>query len=200
MRFTAQVYKKVLWLALAVGLLIPTVALAAEGALVKDEQVGPYHISIWVRPNPIAVGNVHMFIRLGQKVNVAQEMPVRDAKVTLRFQHLTGPGTEAKPSTGYQQLSTILIASEAEPGTYEAADSLVARGDYRALITIERNGQKVDYNFDFYAQEQGDDRFISVTILVLIALFIFSLAFIYMKQSGEAANEKEKQDQLAEVK
>jgi hypothetical protein len=170
----------------------PSKAQAYTGALVNDGQAGPYHVTTWVSPNPISVGKISLLIRLGQGANVSQEYPVRGANVRLRFQHLTGPGTEAKPGTGYQKISQELIVSETDPGNYEVSDSLNAEGNYRALLTIEQNGSKVDYQFDFYAQPLPDDLLLNVFILSLIVLFVFSLAFIYLKQAGSGVKDEEK--------
>jgi hypothetical protein len=168
---------------LGLGLLIfPPTAKAYVGALVRDDYVGEYHISVWVSPNPIAVGNVKLLMRLAKKQNVSQELPVRGAKVQMRFEHLSGPGTEAKPAIANQKLSPVLFVGETEPGNYEGANSIANHGDYRVLFTIEDNGKVTDYSFTFYAQPEANDLPISLTILGLIVLFIFSLAIIYIRQ------------------
>jgi hypothetical protein len=188
---SAQYISSLLIMILLSGLIVfPATAHAYVGALVRDEYVGGYHISVWVSPNPIAVGNVKIYMRIAKPQNVSQELPLRGAKVQMRFEHLTGPGTEDKSAIGTPKLSPLLFVNETEPGNYEGSNSIANHGDYRVLVTIEENAKVTDYSFTFYAQPEGNDLFISLSILGLIVLFIFSLAVIYIRQYNHPTKEE----------
>ncbi len=171
-------------LALLVLAFYPSPSLAA-GALVRDDTTGPYHISIWASPNPIAVGKVSLNIRLGQKGGVDQEWPVRNASITVQFKQTSGPGTENKPQVLIT--SNVLVAPEADPGNYEVADSLPAEGNYNVIMNINGSAGKATYIFSVYAQAQPDDRIFSIFLLVCVALFVFGLVITYLTQA-KAAN------------
>jgi|GEM_PF-2495273 len=161
----------------------------AAGALINDGTAGQYHISVWASPNPVSVGKITLTIRIGQKAGVDQEWPVRNATVKVQFKQLTGPGTEANP----QILVTrnVLVAPEADPGTYEVADSLPAEGKYQLIMSVENNGTITPYNIEIAALPQPDDRFFSIFLLVMISLFIFGLVISYLHQSGQANQARE---------
>lgn len=173
----------------------PRPAQAYIGALVSDGYAQEYHVSVWASPNPIAVGNLKLLVRVAKPQNVSQELPLRGAKVTARFEHLTGTGTEAKPATGYQKISPVLIVGETEPGNYEVANSIVADGEYKTVISIEADGKVTEYSFKFYAQPEANDMLISIGILALIVAFIFSLAIIYIRQYTNPAKEEVQTEQ-----
>lgn len=178
--------------------LFPRSASAYVGALVSDGYAEQYHVSVWASPNPIAVGNLKLLVRIAKPQNVSQELPLRGAKVTARFEHLSGTGTEAKPATGNQKISPVLFVSETEPGNYEVSNSIVADGNYRTTISIEADGKTTEYSFKFYAQPEANDLFISLGILALIVLFIFSLAIIYIRQYTNPVKEDSKETVNAE--
>ncbi len=161
----------------------------AAGALISDGTAGQYHISVWASPNPVSVGKITLTIRIGQKAGVDQEWPVRNATVKVQFKQLTGPGTEANP----QILVTrnVLVAPEADPGTYEVADSLPAEGKYQLQLNIENNTTSTPYSIEITALPQPDDRLFSIFLLVMISLFIFGLVISYLHQSGQANQAKE---------
>jgi preprotein translocase subunit SecG len=161
----------------------------AAGALISDGTAGQYHISVWASPNPVSVGKITLTIRIGQKAGVDQEWPVRNATVKVQFKQLTGPGTEANPRILVTR--NVLVAPEADPGTYEVADSLPAEGKYQLQLNIENNSTSTPYSIEITALPQPDDRLFSIFLLVMIALFIFGLVISYLHQSGQANQAKE---------
>jgi hypothetical protein len=156
---------------------------ASSGYLIKDEFVGPYHISIWASPNPISVGRIKLSIRLGVKAGISQELPARGANITVQFKQITGPGTEDNPKK--LLISNVLVAPENDPGNYEVADSLDTEGVFRVIMNIDGAQGKEKFEFEVTALPQPEDRIFSIFLLVMLAIFVFALVFTYLKQSGQ---------------
>lgn len=169
-----------LFLALA---LVPPVARADY--VVYDTQVDAYHITVFARPNPISVGKVNLLIRLGRQENIAQEYPVRSAKVTVQFKQLSGPGTQ--PNSQIDTYHKELVAKESEPGTYEMEDSLLSEGRYQAIIKLDSSVGKSQTAFEFTAKPQPDDRFFSVLLLAMFPLGLLTLVYLYVRRPKDSA-------------
>ena len=190
---------------LAFGLsLLLFFVIAVPGVAYADYQVydgtsGAYHVTVWARPNPVSVGKVHLLIRLGRQANISQEYPVRGAKVSVRFKQLTGPGTE--PGSQIDTYHQVLPADESEPGNYEMEDSLLSEGRYQVLITLDSGAGKNETNFEFTAQPQPDDRFVSLILLALFPLGLLTLVYLYVSQGRKGSKPlvetKVKSDQSA---
>lgn len=176
--------KVVLMLGLLLFLVVSAPGVAQADYQIYDGKADAYHITVWGRPNPISVGKVHLLIRLGRSANISQEYPVRGAKVSVLFKQLTGPGTEV--GSKIETYHRSLVADESDPGNYEMEDSLLSEGRYQVVISMDSSVGKSETNFEFTAQPQPDDRFISIMLLALFPLGLLTLVYLYVSQGRKA--------------
>lgn len=178
------------------------VATANEGIVIYDNlNVEGYHIIVMGRPNPITVGKVSLLVRLAKPTATGSEAPVRGAKMTVQFQHVSGPGSDKSDS--YLQRAD-LTASESEPGTYEVSDSLQNEGVYRITLKTVDGAKTIAPSFELTARPQPDDRIPSVLLLAIFPLLLAGLLYFYLKkpsgQDGDSDNGSAEVKEPQEVK
>lgn len=179
LRLRGRIWSTAWLLALLAGL-IGGPGVARAEYVVYDAQVEAYHVTVWARPNPISEGKVHLLIRVGRAANVSQEFPVQQARITVRFEPLGEAG--APPPTGPSYSYKELVATESEPGTYEMEDSLFTAGQFRANIKLDSSFGKSATAFEFKALPPPDDRLLSLLLLALFPLGLFTLLYFYVRR------------------
>jgi hypothetical protein len=182
-------------LALVLVLLSSQAVRASEGVVIHDApNVGGYHVTVLASPNPIAVGKLKMLIRLAKPNLTGSESPVQRANILVEFYHVSGPG--ASKTESYVQRRD-LQANEAEPGTYEVADSLQNEGVYRITLQINDGQQKVSSTFEITARPQPDEGLLSILLLALLPVLLGWMLWLYLrgsKPTTDTAQSEEKQE------
>lgn len=170
---------------------------AAEGYVIYDApDVGGLRITVLATPNPISVGKIHLFIRVGQPNGLNGEQPYRGADLLVELYPLSGPG--ADQSASYIQRRD-LVAPESEPGTYELSDSnsIQNEGVYQITLAIRNAPKPISTSFTINALPAPDDRFLSVLLLSLFPLFLAWLIWMYLKRPSSKPGQSEPSGEVA---
>ena len=109
---------------------LPAILLADGGTVQFQRQTGPFVVTLFSSPAPLRTGSADLSVLVE---TIAGNQPVLDATVRLRLQqgnkHIEDVPTHA-------QATNKLL--------YAANPDLPTPGDWRAIITIERAGQRWD--------------------------------------------------------
>jgi hypothetical protein len=113
----------------ALVLLLPTFA-AADGGLVRVSQpAGPFVLTVFTAPTPLAVGRADVSVMVQDRTSL---VPVLDARVSVELTVAAGGGAPLRvPATRAQATNRLL---------YAAPVTLPAAGEWRLRARVEREG------------------------------------------------------------
>jgi hypothetical protein len=120
------------WAMALVGLLmavvLPALVTAHGGGVpvIAAQPVGPYRLFVWVDPDPLAVGVVHLTVAVTKPVG-DREQPVTGARVDATF---------AQPG-GAPLVSTANEAASGQPGYYETDVTIDEPGEWQVTVQVE---------------------------------------------------------------